>query len=122
MGSIDDYIRRTQFLYVKPDLTSSAAVNYLLQVKDSNTISNIKTVIGYAKANIPSGLSNDIKKAHDFCNAIVEAHPELSKPQVFQALRYALTGSVPGIDIPTIFMLLGTEASEARLAAGSATL
>lgn len=121
MGSIDDYISRTQFLYVKPDLSSSAAINYLSKAKDSNTISDIKTVIEFAKANLPSGLSGDIDQAHDFCNAIVEANSALSKPQVFQALRYALTGSVPGIDIPTIFMLLGSEVSGARLSAGLAT-
>lgn len=119
VASIEDFISRAQFLYVKPDLNSAAASGYLSKVKQSNSLIEITAVLRSALENVPPGLLQDMDKAHEFCNKVVEANAaSLAKPKVFQGLRYALTGSVPGIDIPTIFSLLGSEVVEARLTAG----
>lgn len=121
VGSIDDYISRTQFLYVKPNFKSSAATTYAEGV-DTNVI---KELLHFAKNNIPQDLEGNLNLCHEYCNNIVKQGEELyglKKPKVFQALRYALTGNIPGIDIPTIFALLGTRVAERRLETGCAAL
>lgn len=121
VASIEDYITRTQFLYIIPDITSSSAVSYKSKLSPEG-ITSAKAVLQYALTNIPVGLSDNMEKAHEFCNALVEAHPDMTKPQVFQALRYALTGSVSGIDIPSIFSILGSEVTAGRLKVGLESL
>lgn len=117
VGSIEDYVARAQFLYVKPDLVSSGSATSYLAGANKEAI---KPVLQFAMDSIPQGLEGNLDLSHEYCNRIVQevAHDGLTKPKVFQALRYALTGGVSGIDIPTIFVLLGSEVSQTRLQAG----
>lgn len=46
---------------------------------------------------------------------ILETYPHASKKDVFQALRFALTGGVPGLTIPILVEFLDTDESQKRI-------
>lgn len=48
-------------------------------------------------------------------DAILEAIPGVSKRQVFEAARYALSGGVPGLTIPVLIDIIGTDKFFERL-------
>lgn len=48
---------------------------------------------------------------------VLDKHADLSKKDVFQALRYALAGGVPGLTIPLMIEVMGKEKAQQRLKA-----
>lgn len=112
--SVEDFIHRAKALYVKPDLKSSSATAYLAKLSPDQ-VQAAKSVLSFAQTNLPTDLFENQTKSQEFCDSVVKSHADMNNSQVFQALRYALTGSQSGIDIPTIFCILGSDVVAQRL-------
>lgn len=114
--SLEFFTSRAHYLYVKPDLESDAAKRYVTNLKDAKPVA--LDVLQYTLDGLSAepAAELDLAKAREFCDGVADKFADkLNKGKVFQALRYALTGSVPGVDIPTIISLLGTDISKSRL-------
>lgn len=133
VSGVDDYISRTAHLYHLPEFGSfqlnpekpgqyiatdeSPASKYLAQtISREGSFDSLRKVITDSIELLSSGTSVDtIDSAKEFLDTLVDQNPALKKPQILQALRYSLSGSAPGIDIPTNLYLLGKELSKSRL-------
>lgn len=51
------------------------------------------------------------------CKLILEKNPEITKKEIFQSVRYALSGGVSGVTIPVLIDILGEEEYTERLQA-----
>lgn len=119
--SVDEYITKSEHLYYLPDLgvasgeTTTPASKYLagaLKTKES-TVQILSTAAKLLN-NPPDSFDLDISHAKTVVDALTE-QVDAKKSAVLQALRYALSGSSPGIDIPTNLFLLGKAVSQSRL-------
>lgn len=114
--SLEFFTSRAHYLYVKPELESDAAKNYVATLKDMKPA--VIDILQYTLDGLSTNSSTelDLGKARELCDSVADKFADkLNKGKVFQALRYALTGSVPGVDIPSIISLLGADISKSRL-------
>lgn len=137
LTSVDDYFSKTSHLYFSPDLgkypadsesQSLPSSKFLKQTFSAtngpqSTLKVINDAISLLQKN--KGKENEstsenlfigLDSAKLFIDTLVEQHSSsLKKSQVLQTLRYALTGSSPGIDVPTNISLLSSSVAESRL-------
>lgn len=112
--SVDEYLIKARHLHYIPNLGStsdSPAAKYLVEARKSDTTKEIlKAAISFLnESNI-----EQLADAKAFIDTLTK-QSTAKKPLILQALRYALTGSAPGIDIPTNVYILGKSQSLARL-------
>lgn len=132
--SVDDYISRTEHLYKLSELGSveqnaekpgqflpaddSAASKYLSQtINKEGNLDTLNRILSdsISLLQLAENTVESIDSAKKFLDSLVSLNENLKKPQILQALRYALAGSLPGIDIPTNLYLLGDDVSASRL-------
>lgn len=122
--SVEDFIERTKPLYYPPtfDLTesSSSASKYLSKLQKDGDVDKILIPVLTETTQVMNKMGGseywaNFDNAKEFCNhGLLEHFSQFKKPQVFQALRFGLSGNVPGIDIPTIIYILGPEVVSKR--------
>lgn len=132
--SVSDYISRTEHLYQIPKLgafqndsakpgkfipsDSSPASKYLSQtLNKEGTLDTVSKILSSSLVELNNHQNSlvSIESSKSFLDALVSQNKDIKKPQILQALRYALAGSLPGIDIPTNLYLIGDEASRSRI-------
>lgn len=112
---IPDLVDKALSLFIDPNYESDASKDYLSQIFTPNTILILKSIKEKLEAsnNINSETASGLlKEVFEMVRLDVKS---LKKPELFHAIRFALTGTKEGPEIPVIMAILGRQRSIERV-------
>ncbi|KAG7192158.1 Glutamate--tRNA ligase mitochondrial [Scheffersomyces spartinae] len=130
---VEQYLPKFQAILGEQSIISSERLEYLLKLLGPSltTVDDLLTTHSYLfelktpppDTPPPKHCSEIISmflqsSSTDFntnCKEILDSNPELTKKEIFQAVRYGLSGGVSGVTIPVLIDILGEEEYRRRL-------